>query len=282
MMKKTKDYLVIVIGVFMVACGVYFFMIPNDIAGGGISGLAIVINNYFPMIPRGGIMFVIDIVLFTVAFFVIGPSFGGKTVFSSLLLSSTIFVLENIFPMGGPLTDDIFIEMLFGILLQAIGMAVIFNKNASTGGTDIIAKILNKYFHINMGKGVLLADLVVVILALNAFGLKKGLYALFTVIVTGLAIDRAIDGFNALKEIKIISPKIREIEEFILKDLERGSTIYHATGSYSKNSIEVLCTVVDKKEFVKIRNFIKEVDPEAFVSVSDIYETLGEGFQKIG
>ena len=190
--------------------------------------------------PIGAIMFCIDAVLFLVAFIVIGPSFGGKTIFSSLLLSSTIFVLEKLVPLNGPLTDDLFIEIIFGIFAQSLGMAIIFNEDASTGGTDIIAKILNKYFHINMGKGVLMVDMIVVLMAMNAFGLKKGLYALFTVVVTGLAIDRAIEGFNSVKEIKIISKEIRRIEDFILNDLGRGSTIYHATGSYSKNDTEVL------------------------------------------
>ena len=235
-MKKIREFSVIILGVFLVAIGVYFFMIPNNIAGGGINGLAIIINSYIPSLPIGAIMFCIDAVLFLVAFIVIGPSFGGKTIFSSLLLSSTIFVLEKLVPLNGPLTDDLFIEIIFGIFAQSLGMAIIFNEDASTGGTDIIAKILNKYFHINMGKGVLMVDMIVVLMAMNAFGLKKGLYALFTVVVTGLAIDRAIEGFNSVKEIKIISKEIRRIEDFILNDLGRGSTIYHATGSYSKKS----------------------------------------------
>lgn len=280
-MKKIKDFSVIILGVFLVAIGVYFFMIPNNIAGGGINGLAIVINSYIPSLPIGAIMFCIDAVLFLVAFVVIGPSFGGKTIFSSLLLSSTIFVLEKLVPLNGPLTDDLFIEIIFGIFAQALGMAIIFNKDASTGGTDIIAKILNKYFHINMGKGVLMADMVVVLMAMNAFGLKKGLYALFTVVVTGLAIDRAIEGFNSVKEIKIISKEIRKIESFILDDLGRGCTIYHATGSYSKNDTEVLWALLDNREFVKVKNFIKDIDPTAFISVADVCEVLGEGFKAI-
>lgn len=281
MFNKIKDYIFIVLGVWCVAAGIYFFMMPNNIAGGGISGLSIILNHYVPVIPVGGAMFVIDAVLFVVAFIVIGPSFGGKTIFSSLLLSSTTFLLGEIVPLKGSLTGDMFMEMLIGVMLSAVGMAIIFNFNASTGGTDIIAKILNKYFNINMGKGVLMVDLVVVILALIAFGLKSGLYALFTVVLNGIVIDRAIEGINALKEVRVISDKLPEIEKFILDELERGATIYHGTGSYSRNNVDILSTVVDRKEFIRIKNHIKKIDPDAFVCVNDVFETLGEGFKKI-
>lgn len=280
-MKAFKDYLIITVGVFLVAAGIYFFMIPNEIAGGGINGLAIVINSYFPNIPIGIIMLIIDCILYVVAFIVIGPEFGGKTIFSSLLLSFTIFILEKFVPLKNTLTGDMFMEMLFGIITSAVGMAIIFEKDGSTGGTDIIAKILNKYFHINMGKGILMVDLIVVLLALNAFGLRKALYALFAVILNGIVIDKAIEGLNTYKEVRIISPKLEEIESFILNKLERGATVYKAKGSYSNSQVEVLWTIVDRREFVELKKFIKEVDPKAFLSVSESYEILGEGFEKL-
>lgn len=280
-MKAFKDYLVITLGVFLVATGIYFFMIPNEIAGGGINGLAIVINNYVPSMPIGIIMLIIDCILYVVAFIVIGPEFGGKTIFSSLLLSFTIFILEKFVPLESTLTGDMFMEMLFGIITSAVGMAIIFEKDGSTGGTDIIAKILNKYFHINMGKGILMVDLIVVLLALNAFGLRKALYALFAVILNGIVIDKAIEGLNTYKEVRIISPKLEEIESFILNKLGRGATVYSAKGSYSNSQIEVLWTIVDRKEFIELKKFIKKIDPKAFLSVSEAYEILGEGFEKL-
>lgn len=280
-MKVFKDYLIIVLGVFLVASGIYFFMIPNEIAGGGINGLAIVINSYVPRMPIGIIMLIIDCILYVVAFIVIGPEFGGKTIFSSLLLSFTIFILEKFVPLESTLTGDIFMEMLFGIITCAVGMAIIFEKDGSTGGTDIIAKILNKYFHINMGKGILMVDMIVVLLALNAFGLRKALYALFAVILNGIVIDKAIEGLNTYKEVRIISPKLEEIESFILNKLGRGATVYSAKGSYSNSQIEVLWTIVDRREFVELKKFIKEVDQKAFLSVSESYEILGEGFEKL-
>lgn len=281
MIKSLKDYIIITIGVLLVASGLYFFMMQNNIAAGGISGLAMVLNHYIPWLPVGGMMFIIDGVLFVVAFLVIGPDFGGRTIYSSLLLSSTTFLLEKFVPMKESLTGDMFMEMIFGIIISAIGLAVIFNKNASTGGTDIIAKILNKYFQVNMGKGVLMADLVVVTMAMAAFGLRQGLYALFAVILNGMVIDRAIEGLNSCKQVKIISDKYLVIENFILEDLGRGATVYNATGSFSQNEIKVLETIVSTKEFIKIKNYIKEIDPNAFVMVADVHETLGEGFKSI-
>ncbi|GAA0684326.1 MULTISPECIES: YitT family protein [Clostridium] len=277
-MKKFKDYLIITIGAMLVAVSLNFLVMPNNVAAGGVNGMAMVLNYYVPSIPVGALMVIFNVILFLLAFIVIGTSFGAKTIYASLLLSGSIWVLEKVCPVTHSLTGDVLLELIFGIILQAIGMATIFYRNASTGGTDIIAKILNKYFHINLGKGVLLADLVVVTAATLTFGFKEGLYALFVIILNGVAIDKVIEGFNACKEVRIISSKQEEIKMFILNELSRGATIYYAKGAFSESPVEVLWTIVDTKELIKIKNFIKEVDPQAFLSVSEVYETLGEGF----
>lgn len=266
----------------MVACGLYFFLMPSNIAAGGVNGLAMVINHYIPFMPIGSLMFIMNIILFIVAFILIGSNFGARTIYASFTLSGTIWIFESIYPHNAPFTKDVLLSLFFGIVIQGAGMGIIFNKNASTGGTDIIAKILNKYFHINLGKGVLLSDITVTMLAGFAFGFEQGLYALMSVTLNGLVIDRMIEGLNACKEIRIISSKNVEIEEFILKELGRGATTYYAKGSFSKEDIEVLSTIVDTKEFIRIKNFIKEVDPKAFVNVTEIFETLGDGFKEIG
>ncbi|MEG2353395.1 MAG: YitT family protein [Clostridium sp.] len=281
MKKQIKDYIVILIGVMLVAGGVYFFLMPNDIAAGGINGLAMVVNKFIPALPVGAVMFGIDLVLFIVAFTVIGANFGAKTIFASFSLSGTILVLEKLVPMTTTLTNDMFIELIFGIIIQAMGLALVFNADASTGGTDIIAKIINKYTKINIGKAILLADLVVVLLALIAFGFKSGLYSLFAVILNGLVIDKVIEGLNVCMEIKVVSPEIEKIEKFILDELGRGATRYYGMGSYSKKDMEILLAILDRNEFIKLKNYIKEVDPAAFVSVTEAYDTLGEGFKKL-
>ncbi|MBU5592377.1 YitT family protein [Clostridium sp. MSJ-4] len=277
--KNIKDYVIITFGITLVAIGTYFFLMPNDIAAGGVNGLAMIINKHFPVLPVGTSMFFMNIILFIIAFIMIGKTFGARTIYASFLLSGVIRVLEVVYPHNVPFTDDALLELFFGILIQGAGMGIIFNKNASTGGTDIIAKILNKYFHTNLGKGVLMSDLTITVLAVFTFGLKEGLYALMAVTLNGMVIDRMIEGLNSCMEVRIISEKRDLIEEFILKKLGRGATTYYAKGSYSKHNIEVLCTIVDTKEFIKIRNFIKDVDPKAFVNVTEVFETLGDGFK---
>lgn len=281
MIKEIKDYLVITFGVLLVAVALYFFIMPNDIAAGGVNGLAMVLNLIFPIISVGTFMFIVNIILFIVAFIFIGRSFGARTIYSSFLLTGIIWVLEKTYPIKKPFTNDILLELFFAIFIQAVGLAIVFNKNASTGGTDIVAKILNKYFHINLGKGVLLADLVVTVLAGVTFGFQKGLYALLVVTLNGLVVDKAIEGLNICKEVRIISSKNTEIQKFILDELGRGATIYYAKGAYTSGEIEVLTTIVDSREFLKIKNYIRQIDKDAFVSVIDAYETLGDGFKAL-
>lgn len=281
MIKEIKDYLVITFGVLLVAVALYFFIMPNDIAAGGVNGLAMVLNLIFPIISVGTFMFIVNIILFIVAFIFIGRSFGARTIYSSFLLTGIIWVLEKTYPIKKPFTNDILLELFFAIFIQAVGLAIVFNKNASTGGTDIVAKILNKYFHINLGKGVLLADLVVTVLAGVTFGFQKGLYALLVVTLNGLVVDKAIEGLNICKEVRIISSKNTQIQKFILDELGRGATIYYAKGAYTSGEIEVLTTIVDSREFLKIKNYIRQIDKDAFVSVIDAYETLGDGFKAL-
>lgn len=276
-----RDYIIITIGVLMVASGLYFFLMPNNIAAGGVNGLAMVINKFLPGVPVGMLMVVMNIILFVVAFLVIGTDFGARTIYASFTLSGAIWVLERIHPNPAPFTNDVLLELFFGIMIQGAGMGLIFNENASTGGTDILAKILHKFTHINIGKGVLLSDFVVTVLAGIAFGFQEGLYSLFSVTINGFVIDKMIEGLNVYKQIQVISSKNKEIEEFILRELGRGATVYYGRGAYTKQEIEVLCTIVDTKEFVKIRNYIKKIDPHAFVNVSDVHETLGHGFKDI-
>lgn len=278
-MKKTiYEYVLITIGLILVAAGVYFFLIPNDLAAGGVTGLAMVINYYFPVLNVGAIMLVLNVILFIIGFIFIGSGFGVKTIYSSLMLSFIISMMEVAFPLDGPVTNDIFINLLFGILIGAIGMAIVFNQNASTGGTDIIAKILNKYLHLDIGKGLLLADLMVTILALAAFGATVGMYSLLGVVINGFVVDSAIQGLNIIKKVEIVSSKGDEIKNFIIKELDRSATLYDAKGAYSLQNKEVITTVLGKREVIRLKNFIKEIDPKAFIITYNVHETLGEGF----
>lgn len=281
MKKKIKEYGLITIGCMLVAAGMYFFLMPNSLATGGVNGLGIIVNKYIPSLPVGLIMIILNIILFIVAFLVIGPNFGAKTIITSLGLSGMVWFLEWIYPIKAPLSDDILLQLIFGILISGAGMGIVFNQNASTGGTDIIAKIINKYFHIDMGKAVLLSDFSITIFAAFAFGLTKGLYAILGVIINGYVIDNVIEGFNICKEVVIISEKGDEIKQFIMAELRRGATIYYAKGAYTNENKEVITTILDRKEFIKLRNFIREIDKSSFITINNVRETLGEGFKSL-
>ncbi|MBW9171285.1 YitT family protein [Clostridium estertheticum] len=276
-----KEYISITIGIALVALGLYFFLIPNDLAVGGVSGLAMVINQYMPGLTIGALMFVLNIVLFVVGFMFIGSSFGVRTMYASFGLSGMIWVLEKLFPMSGSITNDIFLELIFGILIGAIGMGMVFNQNASTGGTDIIAKMLNKYFHLEIGKSLLIADFFITILAGVAFGPRIGMYALLGVIINGYTVDAVIAGINNCKKVEVVSSKGEEIKRFIIEDLNRGATLYMAKGAYTNDEKEIITTVLGKKQFIKLKNHIKEIDKTAFIITYNVHETVGEGFKDI-
>ncbi|MDU1347994.1 YitT family protein [uncultured Clostridium sp.] len=279
--KLLKEFVFITIGLIFIAAGLYFFLMQNNLAAGGVSGLAIIINKYIPVLNVGVIMLGLDTILYIIGFIFIGASFGFKSIYCSLTLAGLISIFDAFIPMNGPVVNDIFLNLVFGILVGAIGMAIVFNQNASTGGTDIIAKILNKYLHIDIGKGLLITDFTITVLAIAAFGPVIGMYSLLGVIINGFVIDYIIGGLNIIKKVEIVSEKGLEIQKFIIEELERGATLYDAKGAYTLEKKEIITTVLGKKEFLKLKNFIKEIDPKAFIITYHVHEILGNGFTRL-
>lgn len=280
MKESLKDYLFIFVGVFLVALALEYFFIPNNIAAGGLTGLAIVINHYIPAISTGPLVFIMDIVLFIIGFIFLGKSFGVKTIISSFSLAGMMTFIEN-FLNPKAVTNDLMLAAIFGTLITAIGMAIVFNANASTGGTDTIAKILNKFFHIDIGKSLLAVDFIVTLLGAITFGINIGLYGLLSVIVNGIAIDKFIEGFHVCKEVTIMSTKNDEIGKFIMEELERGCTFLKGVGGFTGKDTYVLYTVLGRSEFIKLKQYISKVDPNAFITVGEVHEVMGEGFKNI-
>lgn len=281
MNNKFKEYVWTTIGFLILAAGIKFFLAPNKIAGGGVTGAAIIINNFIPKLSIGILMLIMNIVLFIVAFIVIGGKFGVKTIYTSLGLSGALSILDKIFPETMCATNDLFLATVFGTFLSGIGMGIVFNQNASTGGTDILAKILNKFIHLDIGKSLLIVDFIVTIFAGIIFSPEIGMYALLSVIINGFMIDSVIEGLNKCKAIMVLSSKNDLINKYIIEELERGCTIFQAKGAYSGEMKEVLYTVLDRKQFVKLKTYIKSIDKRAFITVSDSHEVLGEGFKDI-
>lgn len=278
MKKQIQDYLKITVGIIIVAIAITLFLVPTNLAVGGVTGLAMVINRVMPNLSIGALMTAMNICLFILGFIVIGPQFGLKTIYASFGLSGCIWVFERFQLFSGPLTEDLFLNLVFGILIQGLGMAIIFFQNASTGGTDIVAKILNQYLHVEMGKSLLLADFFITLLACSVFGVELGLYALLGVILNAVVIDQAIGGFASKLSVSIISEENEAIARYIMEELDRGTTYYQAVGGYTKSSRPVLVTVLGKREYIKLLNYVKKLDPKAFMIVSHVHNVIGEGF----
>ncbi len=272
-----KRFLKINLGVIISALGLYFFLMPSNLATGGATGLAIVLSHLLP-ISMGILLGIINLTLFIIAFIVLGRDFGGYTLYASLALSFIIAVLEKLVPMNQPVTDDLFINLIFGVFIIGVGMGIVFNQNASTGGTDIIAKIINKYTHIDIGKSLLMSDFLISLFAGLVFGPRLGMYALLGTVINSLIIDKMISGFNVKINMIIISDEFQSINKYILEEIIRGTTIYHATGGFSKEEKDVINTIVSRREYIKIRDFVRLVDKKAFVSISYVSEVEGEGF----
>lgn len=281
MARKKVDFkriLLISIGVFAIVAGVFFFLMPNNIAVGGLTGLGMLINTMYPKITVGMFMFVANMILFYMGIKLLGKDFGGYTLYASALYSLSLMAMEKMFPAFQPLSDDIFINLVFGIFIQGIGIGFVINNGAATGGTDIIGKIVEKYTNLSFSVALMIADGIVTLGAAIIYGPNLGMYALLGVIINAAVVDKILSGFNILYNIIITSPKHEVINDYIVKELGRATTLYTAQGGYSKSQKCIIQTVVDRRQYIKLREFIRHSDPNAFMYVSKVSEVEGEGF----
>ncbi|OVE64950.1 hypothetical protein CCS79_23560 [Clostridium diolis] len=281
-MKKSKfrEYLIITFGIILVALSIEYFYAPNNIAAGGVTGMAIIINAVIPSFSIGVVSFILNGLLFIVALIFIDGKFGVKTIYASLGLSVIIWAIER-FLKPVAITNDLMMATIFGTLISAFGMAIIFNENASTGGTDILAKMLNIFFHLDIGKSLLVVDFVITLASAFVFGVDVALYSMLSIILLGLIVDRVIEGFNACKSIFIISKSNYEISRYIIDTLDRGCTFINGVGAFTEKETNILYAVLSRNQFIKLKKFIKDVDPDAFITVGEVHEVLGEGFNDI-
>lgn len=278
--EELKNYAIITFGVILVAIALVYFYAPNNLAAGGLSGVALIVNHLIPGITIGGMLFVGNAILYIIAFLIIGPEFGFKTIYASFGLSAIIWFMEKFFKPEA-ITNDLMLAAIFGTMFAAVGMAIVFNANASTGGTDIIAKILNKYTTLNIGISLLTVDFLVTLLAGLIFGLDTGFYALLCVLVNGPMIDKLISIFNAKKQVTVVSDKNIEISTFIKENLDRGCTHLKSANELNGSSKDIIYTVLEKKQMGKLKEFIQSIDKDAFVTVAHIEEVTGKGFPVI-
>lgn len=276
-MQKIKEYLLTTIGVALTAIALEYFFFPCDIAAGGVSGIGLVVNKVSGL-DTSIVVLVLNILLFILAFIVLGKSFGAKSIYATVMLSVFMWIIEKILKPG-ILTENMFLASVFGSILLGMGAAIVFHQGASTGGTSIIAAIISKFTPIGIGISVLLTDSFVCLLAISVFGVDKGLFGFFSVILIGLIIDKFIDGFNTCKQVFIITSKEKEIVNHIIKNIDRGCTVLNGNGGYTGSDVKIIYTVLNSNQFIALKKQVKEIDPAAFLTVNDSTEVLGEGFK---
>ena len=280
MKSKLKNFSLLTISTLIMAVGIYFFKFANNFTFGGITGIAVLVAKFLP-ISASDFSFVVNILLLIIGWIVLGKSFAEKTAYSTILLSISLSLLERIYPMSHPLTNEPLLELIFAILLPALGSAILFNIGASSGGTDVIAMILKKYTSVDIGKGLMISDVIFTLAGFLVFNVKTGLYSLFGLIMRSALIDNFIESFNRSKYFHVVTSNATCICDFIQNDLQRGATIVNATGAFTGDDKYIILTVLSPSQAVKLRNFIKEQDPKAFLLVSNTSEIIGKGFHSV-
>ena len=280
MKSKLKNFSLLTISTLIMAVGIYFFKFANNFTFGGITGIAVLVAKFLP-ISASDFSFVVNILLLIIGWIVLGKSFAEKTAYSTILLSVSLSLLERIYPMSHPLTNEPLLELIFAILLPALGSAILFNIGASSGGTDVIAMILKKYTSVDIGKGLMISDLIFTLAGFLVFNVKTRLYSLFGLIMRSALIDNFIESFNRSKYFHVVTSNATCICDFIQNDLQRGATIVNATGAFTGDDKYIILTVLSPSQAVKLRNFIKEHDPKAFLLVSNTSEIIGKGFHSV-
>ena len=280
MKSKLKNFSLLTISTLIMAVGIYFFKFANNFTFGGITGIAVLVAKFLP-ISASDFSFVVNILLLIIGWIVLGKSFAEKTAYSTILLSISLSLLERIYPMSHPLTNEPLLELIFAILLPALGSAILFNIGASSGGTDVIAMILKKYTSVDIGKGLMISDIIFTLAGFLVFNVKTGLYSLFGLIMRSALIDNFIESFNRSKYFHVVTSNATCICDFIQNDLQRGATIVNATGAFTGDDKYIILTVLSPSQAVKLRNFIKEQDPKAFLLVSNTSEIIGKGFHSV-
>ena len=272
-MKTKTDYKsilieinILTIAIAIIAVAVYFFLVPSHTSISSMSGLGIVLSNFVPL-PLSAITMILNVVLLIIGFFTCGKEFGLKTVYTSVMLPVFLGIFENIFPNTGSITNSQELDVLCYILVVSVGLSILFNRNASSGGLDIVAKIMNKYFHMELGKAMSLSGMCVALSAALVYDKKTVVLSVLGTYFNGIVLDHFIFDHNIKRRVCIITKKEEKLRQFIVRDLHSGATIYEAIGAYNMEKRNEIITIVDKGEYQKLMKYINQEYPEAFITV---------------
>lgn len=277
--EKFRTFLLLTLATLTITAGVYFFKFPNHFSTGGVSGLSIILAPLIPALSPGTLVMIFNLALLLIGLLVFGKNFGIKTAYCSVLTSFATWGLEKLFPMDKPFTNEPLLELIFAVMLPAVGSAVLFNIGASGGGTDIVAMILKKFTNIDIGKALLCSDVLITLGSLVMFGPTTGLYSILGLMVKSLLVDSVIESINLCKYFTIISANPQPICDFIVNKLHRSATICSGEGAFSHEDKKVILTVLKRSQAVELRNFIRITDPASFILITNTSEIIGKGFR---
>ena len=273
-----KQYGILTFATLILVVGVYVFKFPNNFSFGGVTGIAVILSAVFSLSPSA-YTFLINMALLVLGFLFLGKGFGIKTVYVSVLTSVGLSVMEWLFPMSRPLTEEPVLELIFAIVLPAFSSAILFDLEASGGGTDIAAMILKKYTSVNIGTALLLVDVAIVVAACFVFDAQTGLFSLCGLMAKSLVIDGVIENINLSKYFTIICDNPEPICDFITHELKRSATVYKAQGAYSHKNKTIILTVMKRSQAIRLRNFVKRTEPLSFIMITNSSEIIGKGFR---
>lgn len=276
-LRTLEEYGLITFSIWIMVVGIYFFKFPNNFAFGGVTGFATVISALTHW-SASQFTNIVNWVLLVIGFLFLGKGFGVKTVYATILMSISLYLLERLYPMKGPLTSEPLLELIFAILLPGVGSALLFYAGASSGGTDVIAMILKRYTSYNIGTVLLLVDLAGVIMAYFVFGPQTGLFSSLGLMAKSLVIDDIIENINLCKCFSIICDDPAPICDYIIHGLNRSATVYEAQGAFSRHKKTVILTTMKRSQALKLKNYIRSVEPTAFILISNSSEIIGKGF----
>ncbi len=283
-MQKTlavaREYLLLTLGTFLVAAGVYFFKFPNSFNTGGVTGLAVILNAVFPAVSSSMFASTINIAFLVLGFMVLDRSFGVRTVYCSVLFSAMLSGMECLWPLAGPLTDEKMLELFFAVIFPSLGSAILFNMQSSTGGTDILAMLLKRFSNMDIGRALLYVDVLIAASTLYYVNIEAGLYSVLGLVLKSVVVDSVIESLNRRKSFIAVTSRPEEVCDFITHTLNRSATYWEGSGAYSHETKWVVLTALSRGQAVALRVYLKSADPHAFILVTNSSEIFGKGFMR--
>lgn len=271
MKSRMKEVLAICAGTLIVAVAVYFFMLPSHVSIGSGTALAMILSNYIPL-PISVITLALNVVLLTIGFLLVGPDFGAKTVFCSILMPVYMAVFEVLCPNFQSITSDPLLDVICYTLIAGVGLSILFSYNASSGGLDIVAKIMNKFLHMEVGKAMSIAGMTVALASALCYDSKTVVLSVLGTYFSGIVVDHFIFGMNIKRRVCIISPEVEQIVRYILYELHSGASLNQTIGAYENKVRKEIITIVDKQEYKALMDYVRRIDPKAFVTVYSVNE----------